>query len=334
MLCMPWLDYICLVPQVTDQRLGRADPHRARARDGQRMRGRRTAASSRSQLRSDGSAGPPANVGVVGPDSGRRPAPRRRATPAAAAAADPDAAPHRPLLGDRPRPDRARPRRPGSDPQGARRLRMPYLPPGKTNSTLAEQRPTTAQTPPAGKRCPARDQFTIQRGTVRCRYYLPAQARTPVSRWPMWHKGRVGGPGCDLAATVAPGGSPSARATASVQSADREFLAAAGTSAAPSRPPIGDQAARAAWRDDRRRTAHKPTPQARSGVLMCHPIRCPSGAIGIRTMRHAAQQPYGLVARSGTGSPAPALGEQSAGQHIHHGGGGLLGTDYPEAGRR
>ena len=132
-------------------RIGR-DPGMARAC----AVGGNTAASSRSQLRSDGSSGPARQTSVSSAPTVGSSLPRAtRPTPAAAAAAQTRA------LG--------RIDRPGCSPGSAassvgrasasgmrsadtRRLRMPYLPPGKTSSSLAdpEPLPQSANTPRRG----------------------------------------------------------------------------------------------------------------------------------------------------------------------------------------
>ena len=87
------------VPQVADQRLGRAQPHRARARDGQRVRGGREHGGELAQPAEIGRVerpGPP-DVRVIGADRRQQPAAGDQAhARGRGRRPDPDAAPHRP----------------------------------------------------------------------------------------------------------------------------------------------------------------------------------------------------------------------------------------------
>ena len=118
--------------------------------------GGKTAASSRSQLRSDGSSGPARQMSVPSAPTVGSSLPRAtRPTPAAPAAAQTRALRRigRPALwsGSMTR-SAGRASASGMRSADTRRLRMPYLPPGKTSSSLAdpEPLPQCANTPRRG----------------------------------------------------------------------------------------------------------------------------------------------------------------------------------------
>ena len=118
--------------------------------------GGNTVASSRSQLRSAGSSGPARQTSVSSAPTVGKSRPRAtRPTPAAAAAAQTRALRRigRPACSSGPRASKAgRASASGMRSAETRRLRMPYVPPGKTSSSLAdpEPLPQSANTPRRG----------------------------------------------------------------------------------------------------------------------------------------------------------------------------------------
>ena len=118
--------------------------------------GGNTVASSRSQLRSAGSSGPARQMSVSSAPTVGKSRPRAtRPTPAAAAAAQTRALRRigRPACSSGPMASKAgRASASGMRSAETRRLRMPYVPPGKTSSSLAdpEPLPQSANTPRRG----------------------------------------------------------------------------------------------------------------------------------------------------------------------------------------